>query len=744
MSSAPLLQVVILTGAVVVNIILAIFVYKNNPKSATNKIFGLLGGVVSVWLITMYLAQSPTFLDYALLITRATIFFATPMNVLFFLLAKTIPLQRLQLSRRNFLLLMFVMVLTMLLALSPYGFAGLEIVNGKPVPIPGVGLGLFGLVSVALNLAAVYVLLRKFKKALGTLRQQLSFVMLGMLVMFGLIIVTIFVPVFIFSNASFVPLAPLYTLTFLVTTAYAIIKYRLLEIRPLLARAVGFIFLFGFIAIFYTAIIIFGFQKLFGFTIEPALSRSLFLLMVVFLFAFDRVRAIVQNFTNKFFFRGEYSSDKLISVLTRVLAETIDLDEMTERITRKLTNEMALLRAAFLIVENNKIVAVKGVGYNDRDPQIFELERLFHESLQTNPVWLYEDLTESHLKDLFRALDIALVIPMRVESTEVALLVLGPKLSGETFYQRDIELIQIIAPETGIAIQNAKSYSEIKKFSKELEARVVERTHELEVSQKLALAKAGEIAQLKDEFVFLAVHELRTPVTAIRGFLELTGPAEKSFPKDVQHYLSAIAQASEHMNQLINDLLQVARSESGALDMTVLPHDFQPILDEVLSGTAPLVAQRGLTLKQHIITPLAPVLCDPTKTKEVLLNLVSNAIKYNREKGTITITVARSPDERSLLFEISDTGYGIPKEQQEKVFQKFFRAGAQGTQQVLGTGLGLFITRMLVQKMGGTISFSSVPQEGTTFAFSLPFEQNELVTILPENNDYEEKTTAPD
>ena len=120
------------------------------------------------------------------------------------------------------------------------------------------------------------------------------------------------------------------------------------------------------------------------------------------------------------------------------------------------------------------------------------------------------------------------------------------------------------------------------------------------------------------------------------------------------------------------------------------------------------------------IKPTPLVRCDAAKVKEVLLNLIGNAIKYNREDGIIDINVYRQPAEQFLIFEIRDNGYGISKDQQLKIFQKFFRAGTKGTQEILGTGLGLFITRMLIEKMHGTITFSSVEQGGTTFTFTLP------------------------
>ncbi len=241
----------------------------------------------------------------------------------------------------------------------------------------------------------------------------------------------------------------------------------------------------------------------------------------------------------------------------------------------------------------------------------------------------------------------------------------------------------------------------------------------LEISKEQEVQKAQEVLKLKDEFVFLAVHELRTPIVAIQGFLELTESSIQSFPQDVRRNLTAIAEASKHMSQLINDLLEIARSESGTTKIEVTRQNFKPLLDSVLKEVDGLVIAKKIQL--HVdYRAIGEIQCDPKKLTEVLENLVGNAIKYNREGGSVHITVYQPAGESHMMFEIRDTGFGIPQDQQEKIFQKFFRAVSSETQEIIGTGLGLFITRMLVEKMGGTLMFSSVEHEGTTFSFTLP------------------------
>jgi len=227
-----------------------------------------------------------------------------------------------------------------------------------------------------------------------------------------------------------------------------------------------------------------------------------------------------------------------------------------------------------------------------------------------------------------------------------------------------------------------------------------------------------EIQKLRDEFVFIAAHELRSPVTSIRGAIEIIFEAP-DFPKYLREDLEIASLASDQLGKLVNDLLQVARFEAGAMKIEVESLDIIPLINTVIKELSPSVNKKHVqvNMKADEEDPVM-VLGDPQKTREVVTNLLSNAIKYNRENGSVDISLLKQ--DSSVTIEFKDTGYGIPKEQQDKIFQKFYRVKASETREVLGTGLGLFITRMLVEKMGGRITFTSVEGKGSTFVVSLP------------------------
>jgi signal transduction histidine kinase len=261
----------------------------------------------------------------------------------------------------------------------------------------------------------------------------------------------------------------------------------------------------------------------------------------------------------------------------------------------------------------------------------------------------------------------------------------------------------------------------IKSVIKEVDQReeLARSAQALKESHGREMEKARTEAKLRDEFVFIAAHELRTPITAIKGFLELVDDAESSFPSDVQSDLDAIKMASEHLNELVNNLLEIARSDAGAMKIETKPMDIIPVLENILKEVNSLIIEKNITVKLNNFKEGIKVLADEAKIKEVFTNLIGNAIKYNRQGGVLEIS-AMCIDCSGVIVEIRDTGFGIPAEQQAKIFGKFFRASSRDTQGILGTGLGLFITKMLVERMGGAITFSSVEGMGTTFAVSFP------------------------
>lgn len=223
------------------------------------------------------------------------------------------------------------------------------------------------------------------------------------------------------------------------------------------------------------------------------------------------------------------------------------------------------------------------------------------------------------------------------------------------------------------------------------------------------------LQELQNEFVFIAAHELRSPVTAVKGYLSLLAEYYKGvLPEQLRPYLEPIRMANDRLIQLVNDLLEIARSEAGRLKIAVSPCDIRESIAAILTEVRPLADQRKIVLTYRELEGLPQIMADPGRVKEVIMNLVSNAIKYNREGGSVE--VYHEVAGRRVIIHVEDTGMGISEAEQKRVFEKFFRSESAKVGEIEGTGLGLFITKEIVEKMGGEVWFISEEGKGSRFS----------------------------
>lgn len=228
--------------------------------------------------------------------------------------------------------------------------------------------------------------------------------------------------------------------------------------------------------------------------------------------------------------------------------------------------------------------------------------------------------------------------------------------------------------------------------------------------------EAEHANRAKSDFLSSMSHELRTPLNAILGFSQLL-ECDESLPPELLEDVRDILGAGNHLLSLINEILDLARIESGKLELSLEPVDVCSLLDHCIVLTKPLAEKHDISC-QHQCKSHIGVFADQTRLRQVLLNLLTNAIKYNRANGCVFIHAYPS-DQGQVLIEVKDTGPGISSSQQKKLFKPFDRLGAE-TSGIEGTGIGLSITRALVEAMGGEIGVRSEPDQGSTFWVGLP------------------------
>jgi PAS domain S-box-containing protein len=225
------------------------------------------------------------------------------------------------------------------------------------------------------------------------------------------------------------------------------------------------------------------------------------------------------------------------------------------------------------------------------------------------------------------------------------------------------------------------------------------------------------VDRMKREFVSAVSHELRTPLTAIRGSLEMLSDGDAGeLPPMAQPIVDMAARGTERLSRLVNDILEVERLEAGTFEVRPVPQDVGPLVTQTVDSLQPLAADHGVRL---IARPVpARALCDADRLVQALTNLVGNAVKFTPAGETVEILVV--PGEHEVTFTVLDHGRGIPQDQLDSIFEPFHQVDVSDARDKGGTGLGLTITRSIVERHGGRIAVASTPGVGSTFRFSIP------------------------
>lgn len=286
---------------------------------------------------------------------------------------------------------------------------------------------------------------------------------------------------------------------------------------------------------------------------------------------------------------------------------------------------------------------------------------------------------------------------------------------GQVCTQDDLNLLVTAASQLAVALDNAQAYRRLEQLAQTLEQRVVERTQELQAAND----KLQELDRLKSAFVSIVSHELRTPMTSIKGYVEnmldgLTG----ALSEKQAYYLSRVKFNVERLTRMITDLLDLSRIEAGRVELMLAPHSVVELVTEITESLQPVAQSKSIALQYRHEGSSVSVLCDRDKLHQILTNLIQNAVKFTPKGGEIRVET-RMMDQAFAQVCVVDTGCGIPAHELPKVFERFYRGESVQVEQ-RGAGLGLAITKSLVELHGGRIWVESAVGQGSRFFFTLP------------------------
>ena len=339
---------------------------------------------------------------------------------------------------------------------------------------------------------------------------------------------------------------------------------------------------------------------------------------------------------------------------------------------------------------------------------------------------IHEALPRLHpsLQQMITTLDTKtfIAVPLKVQNRILGALV-ADRSEPHSLTPPDMRVLGTLANQMAIALDNANAYAEIEQLNIGLESKVQKRTVELQqVNSELRTAneRLKELDRLKSQFLSYCSHELNTPLTAIKGFSELTLKGSPHMLSEQQrHFLKRINANADRLTRIIADLLDLARIESGTIHMVQTRVALPELLHEVLEQLQLMARPKGQTLRLTCSHDCLTVMGDPDRLQQIVTNLIHNALKFTPEKGTVSVEL-RQESPTTIMMVVSDTGPGIPDQVLCNLFEPFFQAHREVDCGTRGLGLGLTIVKNLVDLHGGSIAVESQLRKGTTFRVTLP------------------------
>ena len=304
--------------------------------------------------------------------------------------------------------------------------------------------------------------------------------------------------------------------------------------------------------------------------------------------------------------------------------------------------------------------------------------------------------------------------PMIYEGRVIGVLTAYTSRGAVHFTDEFVELFAALANQLAMAAINAQLYAEVQAYSHAMEDKVERRTAELQKAN----ARLLELDRLKSDFLSTVSHELRTPLTSIRSFSEILLRYDVDDAEKRKKFVAIIHDEAERLTRMINDLLDLSKIEAGRLELFPKSLELESVFARSVGTTQPLSAEKGITLISAVEPGLTTVYADADRLHQVLTNLISNSVKFSPEGGTIWLSGALKGD--FALISVQDEGPGIPPDRLEQVFERYHQVRDPQKSHPLGTGLGLTISREIVEKMGGNIWVESTFGDGAVFYFTVP------------------------
>lgn len=711
--------IIIITS--IAQFLLSLFVLIRGRRNLSYILFFFMGIASLCWALVNYFTI--LFIDSPNLIyiVRLILFLVVVQNTFFYLFARTFPNLRWMHSKKWLAAYLGLSVTAATATLSPFVFTSVTIENGLPVTQAGPGILIFIAHAVTSIFFAFRALIRKRRRAHGTEISQFDLLLFASFLNWIIVPITNFLITPVFKTTIFIVGGPIYTLLFASIIAYAIISQKLFDIRFAVARGVVYVLSLGFLGLIYGLPVFAASAILTSAGIElGVVERWLYIgFALVTALLFPKIRDYFSRLTNRIFYQDTYEPQSLLNDLNSSLVSLLDLEPIIKNTALLLEHYIKPEFVVFYIDSHQKTPATPSQFFSTvslgqaKSEAIYKLSREFPSGVIEFPTSAGLSAQQKQLATELNIEVIARLPALEKDKEPVGSIVFGQKKSSNIYNKQDINTLKIISDELVIAIQNALRFEEIQQFNITLQEKVDSATRQLRTANDKLIA----MDQTKDDFISMASHQLRTPLTSVKGYVSmvLEGDVGKVSAQQ-RKLLNQAFLSSQRMVYLIADLLNVSRLKTGKFIIESAPTNLAEVVATELEQLKETAVGRKLELKYDKPKDFPVLNMDETKIRQVVMNFVDNAIYYTPAGGHIEVVVADKGE--TIEFTVSDDGIGVPKAEQHKLFNKFYRAGNAKKARPDGTGLGLFMAKKVVIAQGGSIIFKTAEGKGSTFGFS--------------------------
>ncbi len=595
--------------------------------------------------------------------------------------------------------------------LTPFVVKRVEFTHSSQLPAPVYGLFYLGYVLwLLLLIVSIAVLLyRAYRISLRKERRQIQAVALGLLLFVSIAFLTNVILPPIFHTVDVAKLSPVGAIVLALFLSYAVLKHRFLDIRLLIVRALSYVLSVLGLGCMYGVATFFIITELLG-AQTTSLSQRVInaALAVVLAFLFQPTKHFFDKLTRRLFYREAYDTQTVLDQASNVIVGNVKLESLGQTVLALLDKALHPEYSGLFVANNDIFISTTFKKSPEELSQIKNNLHLFKTGITaTDKVKNLQD------KSRLQEAGVALIIPLRAHQEIVGYLLFGEKLSGSQYDHQDIRLLSIVADSLAIAIQNALRFKEIENFNHTLQDKIEKATHQL----RSANDRLRALDETKDDFVSMASHQLRTPLTSVKGYMSmvLDGDAGKITAAQRKLLDQSFASA-QRMVYLISDLLNLSRLKTGKFVIMSTPTNLVEVVRDELDQFRSSATERQLALNFSPPAHFPTLMIDETKTRQVIMNFIDNAIYYTPANGHIEVKLVDKPS--SVEFTVTDDGIGVPAAERHHLFTKFYRASNARKTRPDGTGLGLFMAKKVIAAQGGAIIFSSHEGQGSTFGFS--------------------------